>query len=143
MNRDESTSDSRANLLALAERVEALAEPDREVDAQVGRYFAAQYLGYVPWEPQTGCAKFTDSLDAAMSLVPSGWQWTVSLSLGRVNIAIVTVLHDDSLVAPLEYEATAPTPALALTAAALRALAAQQPSGAENVGQNGTTLTGE
>jgi hypothetical protein len=59
-----------------------------------------------------------------MTLVPDGC--TVSLSLGRVAIAGVHILSDDPRVEPIDNEATnvAASAALALTAAALRALAA-------------------
>jgi hypothetical protein len=115
-------------LLALAERVEALTGPDWEVDAQVGRYFAAQFLGYVPWEPQTGCAKFTASLDVAMSLVPEGWRWH-SYYWPRKDEPRLMSLVTNRPHAGIAHGKAA-TPALALTAAALRAIAkieGQQP----------------
>jgi hypothetical protein len=112
-------------LLALAERVEALTGPDRGVDAEVGRYFAAQFLGYAPWEPQTGCAKFTASLDAAMSLVPDGYWWNVGHVMGPqpdTQNMFWAMCHFRGAQWPYDRPIAA-TPALALTAAALRAIA--------------------
>lgn len=128
-------------LLALAERVEALTGPDREVDAEI---FLLQWPGYhiqtdcepFPDEVQPGriqeaggfgyrtAPSYTAALDAAMSLVPEGWDVDIEV---RQSFAHVFMENDEAL----EAEANnAATPALALTAAALRAIAAQQPSGA-------------
>lgn len=122
----------------LAKRVEALTGPCRETDAeiyqavnphvkpvagQIGRFFdpakttalaAARFVisngatGYVP--------RYTASLDAAMTLVPEGA--ALSCSFYGVNNAV-------KLTAPgREGIGLALTPALALTAAALRARSA-------------------
>lgn len=81
----------RDTLLALAERVEGLSNPDREVDAEVA---AALRTGtehrwadnFPEWEgrsdgrvyletggPSFPAPAFTGSLDAAKTLVPKGW----------------------------------------------------------------------
>ena len=124
-------------LRALADRVEALAGPDREVDAQVGRYFAAQFLGYVPWEPQTGCAKFTASLDAALSLVPEGWVWMTGCAPDGAFFATLSPT-DESGIALGMIDTLAATPALALCAAALRALAHHAEHTADSAGKGDT-----
>lgn len=129
---------ARDKLLALAERVEAATGADRELDAAIyqalnphmrpipncetWRFFdpaktnhmtAAKYfLG----GNATGVAKsYTSSFDAAMSLVPSGCEWSVNWcgnSVANVNrIDVDYPVHCGH----------AATPALALTAAALRA----------------------
>jgi hypothetical protein len=101
MNRDE--------LLALAERVEALTGPDRETDYEVLRAVdeRAKITG-----PVTGDPRYTASLDAAMSLVKPEWVESLYLTAHR---AIVW----NSI-------ARAENMTLALTAAVLRALATQE-----------------
>jgi hypothetical protein len=120
-------------LIALAERVEALDGPDREVDRLIcplqgirskdeghslGRcYYDANGHG-VP------LPAYTASLDAAMTLVPEGWEWTISAYAdGAIaTCAPAAKAHPTILVGDGE---NALLPALALTAAALRARAAQ------------------
>ena len=55
----------------LIERIEALEGPDRDIDAEIGRYFASDFLGKIPDESQQGCAQFTTSIDTAITLVDS------------------------------------------------------------------------
>jgi hypothetical protein len=107
MNKDE--------LLALAERVEALTGPNFAVEQQVHAALGGDTL--VVSKP------FTASLDAAMSLVPEGCMAAIvrfSNGTGRAN------LHKGADVGGEGIDARAATPALALTAAALRARAANQ-----------------
>lgn len=134
----------RDELLALAERVEALTGPDRETNARIalaagwvclrertrkrhGLWGAPGYImnddGFCHKDPPA----FTASLDAAMSLVPDGWyidrlhQWVGDNFRWSCDLA----KKDLSLACPVSVENCA-TPALALTAAALRALAATE-----------------
>jgi hypothetical protein len=110
-----------ATLEKLAERCEKATGPDRELDAQIGRYFSADFLGYVPDDPQYGCAEFTRSLDAAMTLVPEGWPRSVSDNAGILGLhghASVTANPGGNI---RKFTADAATPALALSAAALKA----------------------
>jgi hypothetical protein len=112
-------------LLALAERVEALAGPDRGVDARIcialGLSKDNVMVGEDGWcinsdtNPNPYRSPiYTASLDAAMSLVPEGAQWGCD-SMGGAAV----FLKDCKLF----LSRNAATPALALTAAALRALA--------------------
>lgn len=139
---------TRAEYLALAERAERAEGADRELDAAIFRT-----LGRVPavasnvrWATEErrelrgivfgpdgyedewwAVPAFTASLDAALSLVPEGMTWRVGwqekrFSEGHEGVAAVP--------APLPFaddwrESRAATPALALVAAALRALAAE------------------
>lgn len=76
---------------------------------------------YAPEEPdvmKAGPPKWLTSLDAAMSLVPEGCTW--QLSVGRVSLAQVTDCTGGPTVPPPDFDATAATPAIALCAAALR-----------------------
>jgi hypothetical protein len=136
---------TRADLQALARRVEAAQGANRELDAEI-------YCTLNPeWQPSRTCPDvlwrgdptkpesigapaFSASLDAAVSLVPAGWRvntadWSV---LGRFTWmlkgpCLKRVPNDDSgWDAGSDWYVSGvseATPALALTAAALRALA--------------------
>lgn len=127
-------------LLELAARVEAATGPDFAIDAAIavavvgytlekrGRDQKAWY--YHPTERRRSASqysgfdrlpRYTDSLDAAMTLVPEGWFFHVSRfseseMRGNAHVYGNRGLGDD-------YESDAATPALALTAAALRSRA--------------------
>lgn len=72
---------------------------------------------------------YTASLDAAMTLVPEGWGWLVSQPNAKA-IASGLLKRDTPVMGEVQYGCdlrfamAAATPALALTAASLRALAA-------------------
>lgn len=137
------------DLRELAERVEALEGPSREVDAEI--------LVAIDWrwpdheegditpkivsdkrglEWLTGrmlnsnssiwrnLPSPTASLDAAMSLVPEGW--AIDLRTFVTAPGAIAMVHPGER--PTET-ARAATPALALTAAALRAIASQKEKG--------------
>jgi hypothetical protein len=87
-------------LMAVAARVEALTGPCQETDFAIAR-------------ATPGCKNWTASLDAAMTLA-KGRQVRLLISEDGIASALVG-----------DNASTAATPALALTAAALRALAAQ------------------
>lgn len=105
----------------LADRVEALAGPDREIDAAI---FAALKLGTRDWMHQSPQAErmwarqYTKSIDAAMMLVATGHDWMLDTFdgkfTGRRCSASVWVSKERWI------DASGATPALALTAAALR-----------------------
>jgi len=131
---------SKATLLELADRVEKASGPDRELDVSIGStVFDVEWRPYRPnarktWGFQRAAKddvvfygtesvpRYTASLDAAMTLVPSniGFQLTV---YSDVKPGCTVGLHGD-----LERAAT---PALALTAAALRARTQQESSDAD------------
>jgi hypothetical protein len=113
---------SAADLLALAERVEALTGPDDAVDLAIAEWcYANGGVAGVNYDPQLWVIRhggeFTASLDAAMSLVPDGYDWI----LGRTNGGLTVHAEVGN-----REQIFAATPALALTAAALRARAAQE-----------------
>lgn len=116
----------RDTLLNLAARVEAAAGPDRALDAEI-----ALAIG---WHNSRVCELWTDergrhwpqgpcqwtaSLDAAVALVPAGWTWC-RYHNGDVEVGMP---WDDRHQRGMNLQAKAATPALALTAAALRARA--------------------
>jgi hypothetical protein len=65
-------------------------------------------------------------LDAAMTLVPEGWYWRVGHSTLYAGWASTNRLHPDHCNPGDETFAKAATPALALCAAALRAIAKER-----------------
>jgi hypothetical protein len=137
----------RAELTALAERVMGLSGADREVDCRAWcakqdsdfALFARIVPDFLQWQAPF----YTASLDAAMSLVPKGWAldglsfWPASpedaantspdQSRATLMQVSVTRMGRDMIYGHGSKDATvkaeASTPALALTAAALLALA--------------------
>jgi hypothetical protein len=117
-------------LIALAGRVEALTGPDRGVDTWI-----ENHLGLARFEPahpfRSHCdgdtrkepKPYTASLDAAMSLVPEGYEFTVSMHIGGTGAASIFRRNEDNERETCCRLCVAATPALALTAAALRAIA--------------------
>lgn len=102
----------------LAARVEALAGPDRRIDTEILEMVG----GFTPTGLPTfrgglGYPAFTQSVDAAMSLVPEGWAWTL---YSDASCEIGYEPERGGLMNP-EFQSDAATPALALCAAALRA----------------------
>jgi hypothetical protein len=110
-------------LIALAERCEQAAGPDRELDIAIaaglgwpdGRYSPP----ILPFERVRLPRHYTDSLDTAVTLVPEGWRWWIHSS----PFARCWLVADDQIIGIAQPEKCA-TPALALCAAALRARAA-------------------
>jgi hypothetical protein len=122
----------------LAERIEALEGPCREMDAEIFKAVGAPLpkaafgmdielqpdpnsaSGFVmpvgELQVRYECPQYTASLDAAMTLVPEGWNWLVGTDAG-VGFQSALLRHGEE--APIE--AIAATPALALCAAAIRA----------------------
>lgn len=135
---------TRAELLALAARVEAAEGADRELDAEIS---VAVHGGEIVWKTSTGTMEayptrryastghvggigaapvpaFTASLDAAASLVPEGHEWrveTLNMRDGRGGAIVCRPGSAERF--PGVTMHCAATPALALTAAALRAMA--------------------
>lgn len=121
----------KAKLLALALRCEQATGPDRELDAQIAPVQGLRVvdeghpIGRMCYD-DIGSAqlmpRYTASLDSAMTLVPEGWGFSVRrLCDGRSSATAYAPCTGNGLF-------HAATPALALTAAALRALASEQPA---------------
>lgn len=121
---DEDGAEAGNALIGLAERVEALEGPDREVDAEI----AETYWRYNCRNPIWDCgpvAAYTASLDAAMSLVPEGFCiWQMGEVPDNSPRAWFANLWAEGKDEP-ERICEAATAALALTAAALRAIAGE------------------
>ncbi len=131
-------------LVALAEQCETTMMPDREIDRMI--WIATDPQGYSIWESgqramlnrdwdeprrqvtlqaraKIAAEAFTGSLDAAMTLVPEGWNWLAQSNRKKFGLKPSAQCWPDG-----EDRRTktseASTPALALCAAALRAKAA-------------------
>jgi hypothetical protein len=125
-----------ATLLALADRCEQAAWPDKMLDYEIAwaagyRFEKAKFEKRKWWRDSKGvrCSglaadaeppRFTASLDAAVMLVPEGCEWL------RKSGQCMTVYRvpDDLKEWARHIDARCATPALALCAAALRARAA-------------------
>jgi hypothetical protein len=107
-------------LLALAERCEQAAGPDRVLDAEI---LCAIYGFTIHKENRcvnsSSWDRVTGSLDAAVTLVPEGWDFCISK--GWDEECAVSLAPANKVT---EVISTSTTPALALCAAALQARAA-------------------
>ena len=135
------TTTDKDALIELAKRCEAATGPDRELDGAIDRLFHRRPVngdydedeGCI-WRECDGysglcvrsdgfarnsfCAKdYTASLDAAMTLVPEGFDWIIGRTNGGLTIHAEVGGRGD------EFQRFGETPALALCAAALRARA--------------------
>jgi hypothetical protein len=114
-------------LLALAERCEQAAGPDRELNQDITKllvpnnathiYRSRRGWSFFVYDSGKGIEwlenqPYTASLDTAVTLVPEGCGWMVMSSAAKVGV----------------WPSHGATPALALCAAALRARAMAQPS---------------
>lgn len=110
-------------LLELAGRVEAAGGADREIDRAIMEALRRAPDYAADWGPRDNCHPapfaYTASLDAAMGLVPEGYDWIIEHVNGGLTIG-ARVGHNDP-----DRTSWGATPALALTAACLRALAVQ------------------
>ena len=109
-------------LLALAARVEAGTGPDRELDAEIARaVWPRAEIGPL------GAPKFTKNMQTALVyLRPKGHAW--SLHGDSDGTAVAGCERDDGEGCTVAGSHGA-TPALAITAAALRAIAAEAGNG--------------
>lgn len=128
------------DLMELASRVEAGEGPDRDLDAEIKEAVGHMWDYAADWGPR-GHDKpvafaYTASLDAAMTLIPGDEMWDVSRESADTYTADLTCFYRGIV----DYEpdadkvpfGRAKSPALALTAACLRARAHQ---GAAHVDQ--------
>jgi hypothetical protein len=143
-------SADRETLMGLAERCEQATGPDRELDCRVAaavhpsmagefrvvgpptfdepRYFSGQEgMDWIGYDLLNNAPAYTASLDAAMALIPDGegeWPFVTYKSMNPDN---PKQTHQWSiwLSGTRMVKAKAATPALALTAASLRAIASK------------------
>lgn len=117
----------KSELLKLAERVEALNGPDFDVNKSILAALGYTWRGMAYWSADNthvwpGRTEFTDSLDAAITLVERpAWvridEWPDEYNATSASVQPIRDPQVES------HCAKAATPALALCAAALRALA--------------------
>lgn len=126
-------------MLALAERVEALTGPDRLIDAEIACAVKFRNLrparpddfdgkfGYSPGNIKVEdgflmAASYTRSLDDAASLVPDAHDWSLHVDNGEAIAGCMPASPEGCDLANI----VGATPALALCAAALRAMASRE-----------------
>ncbi len=129
----------RATLLALAARCEAATGADREWDWRI--YLAIKGRPWTAtedaWMRDNGAQAFpaslpryTASIDAALTLVPDGWKWTLHSADTAGPPCAYCVPNMGRLPWPMWVnDVSAATPALALCAATLRARAMEVGNG--------------
>lgn len=137
-----------ADFRALADRLEAASGADRDIDGWILAYLKAgdpyiigNHPGRFPQEPIYGersdimrevggkdgaqyisAPAYTASIDAAVSLVPEGRRWGLDTFDGKATAIVATIEEGTGYYIGDEETGIASTPALALTAACLRAL---------------------
>lgn len=122
-----------AEIVRLAERVEQATGPDRQLDYAIGAITGVNKVPADLWPVMMAGSKsdlmvpiYTASLDAAMTLVPEDGFWELNAhSCAKVTVDVRYGSGADWWFEQETFEANAATHALALTAAALRARAAQ------------------
>jgi len=102
--------------------------PDRGLDLAIAEVIKLRHgsLGDWDWRPEDTCPHYTGSLDAAMTLVPEGYGWSVSQPQ---NIHLAPEMGDAWETAQVwshfggdeQWFSTIKQPARALCAAALKA----------------------
>lgn len=111
------------DLLDLAERCEKAEGPDRALDLAIWNASGTRYNTGAYEAPC--CPHFTASIDAALTLVPEGWLFTVASYRGEDNAQpFYADCMDEAVFHGADGDAVtslAATPALALCAATLRA----------------------
>jgi hypothetical protein len=137
---------TKTELAELADRCEKASEPDRELDArivealgyrrtveregEVWRYYGSGPLGNFERLAKATLPRFTASLDAAMLLLPDSTMHMVQdqarKEVGWVCYAAINIDPENAL---MTFEGGAATPALALCAASLRAIASLEDEG--------------
>jgi hypothetical protein len=129
---------TREEILDLSKRVEALSGPCNKTDELIVKMLytlqfpIAEYGGPINYDPMIWQERHgfspTASLDAAMQLVPVGFLhmvrtlWHDDKTAGNATVSRYKQ-EGNGIFWQDNYAATAATPALALTAAALRAIA--------------------
>ena len=120
------TQQNRETLLALADRAEKATGPDRPISWDIWEELGKPAIDQ---GSRDGSAPaYTASIDAAMTLVPEGWEPIIDCRR-TVEVQLETIAVDPETLDPRKVYVTGVTPALALCAAALRALATLDPTG--------------
>lgn len=122
--------------MSLIQRLEQLTGPDREVDAEIYRlirgdkrpqgfwYFSglrekgeAPETTWIEWSKRNS-PHYTSSIDAALKLVPDGWEW---LRESPETMCVYLPKHEDDKSWAIHITGAHKSPAIALCIAALKA----------------------
>jgi hypothetical protein len=150
---------TKIELVALANRCERALGPDRELDARivealgyrrtveregkVWRYYGSGPLGNIERLAKATLPRYTASLDAAMTLIEPDWAFSIDNGpchwiclgeekpMGRCDIKYPKPDYDGEGDSWITVRAIAATPALALCAASLKAIASQEDDASE------------
>ncbi len=132
----------REDLMSLADRCEKAQGADRLLDFDIAQMIGLVPIGAVQMRyaidpglftttggDATAVPRYTASLDAALSLVPEGWAWAVYGGAREEIVATAYCVPNGGRLPWPDWvtDICAATPALALCAAALRALASGAP----------------
>lgn len=106
----------------LPTRIEAAEEGSFDLDKEILRALGYTWRGMAYWyrddtHTWKGSVALTRSIDAALSLVPEGYHWSLTEHADGAGCMV----HHELEQPDFNGEVTAATPALALCAAALRA----------------------
>ena len=101
----------------LITRLEAATGPDRELDRAIAKALGVMPLYQMRGQIGSSWPDFTDSIDAALTLVPEGYYPIIDFAEVKCFIRDRNNFDHD----PPAWCAKAPTPALAICIAALRA----------------------
>ena len=114
------TMTNTTHLRELIEQLESAESGSRELDAAIQRAMGPDFP--LHFSGVGVCNAFTTSLDAALTLVPEGWSWSLGemRGIGKFRGWLNDHNTPDGL-AVRHIDADATTPALALCIAALRA----------------------
>ena len=103
--------------------IEQATGADRELDAEIAK--AVGWISYSVGTTYHACPAYTASLDAAMTLVPDGYDWTIYYAIPTAEYPYGSTAGcsptDSNVRTADTSDALAATPALALCAAALGA----------------------
>jgi len=124
-----------SELLALVERLDALAEPTRETDGEIAKLILGwtyekkercrQPYWFKPgaeWysREEKGPPRYTSSIDAAMTLVPDGFKWKVGYTMHVSHVAELRDYRDQPILGTFIGECDS-NRAIALCIAAMKA----------------------
>ena len=105
--------------MELADRIEQLEGPDREIDAEIAKALGYAFMWPVVWRITT--PRFTKFIDEAVASVPSGYGWAVVTYSEPSGLVLANVTESFDKKPSIAH---ANTPAIAICAAALRAKSA-------------------
>lgn len=107
----------------LIAKLESATEGSRELDALIWQALGNPVPRRPDWPYHVPAPTWTTSIDAALSLVPEGWEWALEFNQNNDETAWVATCRMGDPMLFIEPEAA--TPALALCIAALKAREAQ------------------